>query len=189
MARAQYDREEVVRTSGLLFWRHGLNGASMQQVFEATGLKPGSIYLAFGSKEGLFRESLEQYARDAIASMQKTIDDSDSVEVAICQIITGMVHESSQSDFCSCFLLKSRLELAAEHSELHGFAGEQLARVESMFGDALAPKHGAEKADLLASSIMLHIFGIRVYGYSEGSETKMFTALRQGLPWLPWPSV
>ena len=37
-----------------------------------------------------------------------------------------------------------------------------------------------------AASIMLHIFGMRVYGYQQGSSDRMRQALREGLLWLPW---
>lgn len=54
MARAQFDRDDVIGKSIKLFWKNGYSASSMQQVVKATGLKPGSIYLAFGNKEGLF---------------------------------------------------------------------------------------------------------------------------------------
>ena len=61
MARAQYDRNEVIDQSIQLFWQNGFSGSSIQQVVKTTGLKPGSIYLAFGNKEALFREALAMF--------------------------------------------------------------------------------------------------------------------------------
>jgi hypothetical protein len=33
---------------------------------------------------------------------------------------------------------------------------------------------------------MLHILGMRVYGYQRRSADRMRHGLREGLPWLPW---
>jgi AcrR family transcriptional regulator len=59
MARKpEFDRGDVVRRAMEVFWRSGYEGASMKLLGEAMGLAPGSIYAAFGSKEGLFHEAL-----------------------------------------------------------------------------------------------------------------------------------
>ncbi|MCA9695658.1 MAG: helix-turn-helix transcriptional regulator, partial [Myxococcales bacterium] len=50
-----------------VFWREGFHGASIAQLGAAMGLRPGSIYAAFGSKEGLFREALAAYTRQVRA--------------------------------------------------------------------------------------------------------------------------
>jgi len=62
--RPSFDRAEVVRRAMEVFWRHGYQGASMQRLGEAMGLKPGSIYAAFESKDGLYREALAAYSAE-----------------------------------------------------------------------------------------------------------------------------
>ena len=44
-----------------VFWREGYQGASLSTLGPAMGLRPGSIYAAFGSKEALYREALAVY--------------------------------------------------------------------------------------------------------------------------------
>lgn len=48
---------------GLLaaFWSHGYARTSIPTLTEATGLLPGSLYAAFGSKEAMFRRAVERY--------------------------------------------------------------------------------------------------------------------------------
>lgn len=43
------------------FWRHGYVGTSVRSLCEAMGIKPGSFYAAFSSKEDCFRLSLARY--------------------------------------------------------------------------------------------------------------------------------
>ena len=93
---------------------------------------------------------------------------------------------SANSDYCSCFLIKTQLELAAEGGDLHSYTIKRLAATESLYRDYLQQVFSAEQSAAYASSLMLHIFGIRVYGYQKGSIERMRTGLQAGLPWLPW---
>ncbi len=187
MAKAKFNREEVIDKAIDLFWQHGYSASSMQQVVQATGLKPGSIYLAFENKEGLFREALERYAQKSIARTRKILDSAPSVQAGICQLFEDNIQQSSKEDYCSCFLVKTRLELAAEGNDLHNLASEKLEMMEALFASYLEKEFTPEISQRRATSIMLHIFGIRVYGYQKKSEDRMRQGLREGLPWLPWP--
>ena len=186
MARAQYDRNEVVDKSIQLFWQNGFSGSSIQQVVKATGLKPGSIYLAFGNKETLFREALESYAQKSIAQISHTLENAKSVGEGICAHLEKMVRESAKENYSSCFLVKTQLELAAEGNELYYLAATKLGEVEALFCSYLEREFSEAISRRRAASIMLHIFGMRVYGYQQGSADRMRQALREGLPWLPW---
>lgn len=186
MTRAQFDREEVVDKSISLFWENGFSASSMKDVEKATGLKPGSIYLAFGNKEGLFREALVRYAEQRSGQMREVLNNAKSVGEGICTILENVVQESTKENYCSCFLIKTRLELAAEKNDLYDFASTKLGDVEAMFESFLKNEFNDKVARRRATNVMLHIFGVRVYGYQKGSVDRMREGLREGLPWLPW---
>lgn len=186
MARAQFDRNEVIDKSIQLFWQNGFNASSMEQVVKATGLKPGSIYYSFGNKEALFRESLESYARKRAAHMHKVLDSAPSVGEGIITILEGVIEESTKEDYCSCFLIKTRLELAAENNDLYNYASAKLDEVEALIESYLKKEFSPKVSRRRATNVMLHIFGVRVYGYRQGSADRMRQGLREGLPWLPW---
>ncbi len=186
MAKIQFNRDDVIENATKLFWDSGFNGTSMQEVFEVTGLKPGSIYLAFGNKEGLFREALQSYALNNLSDIKRTIDGADSTGLGICKILRRMVNESAKSDYCSCFLVKSQLELASENPELHDVVVSHLQEVEDLYRDYLLLECDKSTAMIRARSIMMHIFGLRVYGYLNSSPKKMLEGVKAGLPWLPW---
>ncbi|WP_029910731.1 TetR/AcrR family transcriptional regulator [Pelobacter seleniigenes] len=188
MARAQFDRSKVIEQSTKLFWKHGFSASSMQQVVKNTGLKPGSIYLAFGSKEGLFQQALETYAQKSLARIRSTLDSAPSIGEGICTLLEMFVAESTRKDYCSCFLVKTQLELATEGGELHKFASSKLDEIETLYRSYLEREFDSMVSRQRATSIMLHIFGVRVYGYQQGSAERMREGLRVGLPWLPWPT-
>ena len=188
MARAQFDKEQVLENAANAFWRLGYNATSMQTVFEQTGLKPGSIYLAFGNKEGLFKESLNFYTLQSLEKLESTLTEHPTVEEAIRHILIRFIDESCQSSYCSCFLVKSQLELSEHQAELKSYVSERLRKVESLYCKHLSKTNTASEAQAKASSVMLHIFGIRVYGYHRHSRDQLIAALRLGLPWLAWPA-
>jgi TetR/AcrR family transcriptional repressor of nem operon len=189
MAKAQFDRNEVVDKSIELFWKNGFSGSSMQQVVEATGLKPGSIYHSFGNKEALFREALERYAQKSFAHIRNVLDTAPSVGEGVCQHLEAVIEQSTREKYYSCFLIKTRLELAAEGNELHKCASAKLDEIEVLFQSYLEKEFDETVSRQRAVSIMLHIFGMRVYGYQRGSADRMRQGLREGLPWLPWKQI
>jgi TetR/AcrR family transcriptional regulator, copper-responsive repressor len=57
-----FDRDEAVLAAARLFWRRGYSGTSTRALSSSLGLSASSIYAAFGSKAGLFEETVRTYA-------------------------------------------------------------------------------------------------------------------------------
>ncbi len=186
MTRAQFDRTAVIEKSIDLFWQNSFSATSMKQVVQTTGLKPGSIYLAFGNKQALYREALESYARKSLTQMHRVLDDAPTVGEGIVTLLEGIVEESIRENYCSCFLIKTQLELAAEGNDLYAFASSKLIEVEVLLESYLKKECNKHVSRRRAASLMLHIFGTRIYGYQKGSADRMREGLREGLAWLPW---
>ncbi|MGH1556548.1 TetR/AcrR family transcriptional regulator [Streptomyces sp. L7] len=64
MARPrEFDTEAAVEAAMVAFRRRGFAGTSVQDLVDATGVGRGSLYAAFGSKEGLYRAALDRYSQ------------------------------------------------------------------------------------------------------------------------------
>ena len=62
MARQkQYNEEEVIEKAMRLFWRYGYDNTSVRMLEKEMGINQFSIYAGFGSKHGVFLESLKCY--------------------------------------------------------------------------------------------------------------------------------
>lgn len=72
-----FDRNEAITQAMNLFWEHGFEGASLDQLRRAMGgISSASFYAAFGSKEALYRETLNAYLRGHGAVMAALRDES-----------------------------------------------------------------------------------------------------------------
>ncbi len=188
MSKTQFDRQDVLNKATSLFWRVGYSATSMQALFNVTGLKPGSVYLAFGNKEGLFKESIDSYARSSIENLTNKLSQQQAIDLSICEILLSFVEESSQTDYCSCFLIKSQLELDDE-MDIKPYISKYLLDIENIYANHLEAIYSLNDAKQKATSIMVHIFGLRVYGYHVNSKQQMLNSLKLGLPWLPWSAL
>ncbi len=56
-----FDRDAALRQAMLLFWRHGYEATSLNDLTAKLGVTPPSIYGAFGNKKALFLEAVGLY--------------------------------------------------------------------------------------------------------------------------------
>ena len=77
-------RVPSIRTQALdramhIFWEKGFEGASLNDLTSAMGIKPASLYAAFGNKQALFERALDRYLAGPVAFMQRSAGATDSV--------------------------------------------------------------------------------------------------------------
>jgi AcrR family transcriptional regulator len=59
----EFDRDVALKEAMLVFWRKGYMATSMSDLCDAMGIRSPSLYAAFGSKEALYLEAVERYAK------------------------------------------------------------------------------------------------------------------------------
>lgn len=82
-----FDRHRAVQTAMALFLKRGYQGTSVSDLVEAMGLSPPSLYAAFGSKEGLYREVLGHYVEGRGRFVSKALAVDQPVEEQVRQIL------------------------------------------------------------------------------------------------------
>lgn len=70
-----FDRDAALDAAMRLFWTRGYEATSIADLTEAMGIKPPSLYGAFGDKQTLFREAVEVYWRALGAPTLRALDD------------------------------------------------------------------------------------------------------------------
>ncbi|MGB6151746.1 MAG: TetR/AcrR family transcriptional regulator, partial [Pricia sp.] len=81
MARKkEYKEEEVIEKAMHLFWQNGYVNTSMQMLEKEMGINKFSIYSSFGSKHGVFIQSLNAYKAKINGIFEKFKNASNGVE-------------------------------------------------------------------------------------------------------------
>ncbi|MEM9465223.1 MAG: TetR/AcrR family transcriptional regulator [Actinomycetota bacterium] len=70
-----FDEDEVLDALVELFWQHGYEAASMNDIVDAAGLNKSSLYNAFGSKDELFYAVLERYIAGREAMLRDALSE------------------------------------------------------------------------------------------------------------------
>lgn len=63
-----FDRTTALAAATRLFWEHGYEATSIGELTRAMGIKPGSLYAAFGDKKSLFKEVVHAYGRSPVGA-------------------------------------------------------------------------------------------------------------------------
>jgi len=172
-------KADILATAASVFATSGLR-ASLQEVADACGILPGSLYHHFESKEAIFIELVEQYQVELDAIAEKSLDalrsDPRPPEEQILALGTAIAE-------CA---VRNRAALLLTFYEPHAGASDELVRLAShtptqITAAMLATLRAAESSRFLRSGVdleiladrlcqsMLHV-GIGVYSQTRGAE-------------------
>ena len=167
---AGFDREHALRRAMDVFWRQGFRATSVRELTTATGLQPGSLYGAFGSKRGLFLAAIDVYFTDVEARVRTRLHDGRPPLARIRGFFDTLVDEAlGDRESRGCLLVNTLLEIPAEDTEINRRVSGMFARVEKELRAVIeeARTRGELRAGLdpgaLARTLVAGIYGLRVY--------------------------
>ena len=102
------------------FWEHGYRETSVDDLVEATGVRPGSLYNAFhGGKRELFLSALARYSRLVVPEKMGALERPGASVAELRAYFDGLVSDlMSPEGRMGCLMVNSAMELAAEDSEV-----------------------------------------------------------------------
>ena len=139
MARSkQYNEQEVLEKAMSLFWRNGYENTSVRMLEKEMGINQFSIYASFGSKQGLFLESLKCYKSKVSCMFDKFKNGTNGIED-----IKEFFYDSVQipievGNYKGCFLTNTYNEFAeAEDQVINTQMGDFMNSVKDLFIEKL----------------------------------------------------
>jgi AcrR family transcriptional regulator len=150
-----------------LFWRHGYDGVSFQQLTAELGIAAPSLYAAFGNKAALYREALDRYGQ--IRGDLSCMDEASSLQEAVYLLLQssarGLLDPKGEA---GCML---NTGMITSHADL----AQELVQRRSAFRTLLTEKLlnwvPASDADRLSRFLTAVIQGLAIQardGYSLG---------------------
>ena len=130
--RVKFERENVVRVASQLFWQKGFHATSTRDLQEAVNMRPGSIYSAFGSKEGLYCESLKDYTVQMKTQIEGFLSSADTVLGGLRAFVENVVIKTKDCrPSAICMLVKANSEFAEKDSKLYELSLDLMAQFEA----------------------------------------------------------
>ncbi|MFF3713142.1 TetR/AcrR family transcriptional regulator [Streptomyces phaeochromogenes] len=111
MARTrEFDTEAAVSRAMDLFWTRGYEATSVRDLTGHLGIGQGSLYAAFGDKDGLYRAALEHYRTTLAAAALRNLDEGADARSAIRAMLVERVRIAVERDGRGCLLVNSVCE-------------------------------------------------------------------------------
>ncbi|WP_448547035.1 TetR/AcrR family transcriptional regulator [Thalassotalea fusca] len=174
MRNAEFNRETVLRSAMTAFLAKGYTKTSMQDLKQATGLHPGSIYCAFENKRGLLLAALGQYKADRNAEFSRVFTGDGSKLQQVEQYINHVVEECLTCDSArDCLLAKALNEVAEQDDEIQTFISDNLIDWENAIAGQLqlaidaGELNGEKNAQHLAQYLVMGIYGLRTFAHTH----------------------
>ena len=168
--KVKFERENVIRVASHLFWKKGFHATSTRDLQDAINMRPGSIYAAFGSKEGLYSESLKDYTQQMQSQIEGFLSTSDTLLGGLRAFVENVVINNKDcSPSAICMLVKANSEFADKDSSLYELSLDLSAKFESyltaLFTQAIEHNELSDKVSPLeyARFFQVQFTGLRGY--------------------------
>ncbi|MFI7618379.1 TetR/AcrR family transcriptional regulator [Nonomuraea terrae] len=144
MARQRaFDREAALETALLAFWRHGYEATSVAELTAAMGIKPPSLYAAFGDKRRLFEEAVRRYQETYGAFSTRALAEEPTGRAAVERVLREAAAEYASPDHpAGCLVITGAVNCGPESAEveelLRGFREDAKAAFKRRIDDDLA---------------------------------------------------
>lgn len=168
----QYDPEAVLDAAQAAFWSRGYSATSVAHLCEATGLKKGSLYQAFGDKHALFMTVLERYLEHGRAALARLADTPG--EVVLDTLAEWLSHSTASACLASgpggCMAVNLRMELAPHDPAVRDRLEAHFDNVRQTIADALARGQqagvvrGDQPPETLANYLNTLVAGLSIAG-------------------------
>jgi AcrR family transcriptional regulator len=143
-----FNRDQAIETAMRLFWQHGYEGVSVADLTNAIGIAPPSLYAAFGSKAGLYRQALDLYA-----GLPGALDGMEGAET-LGQAVKGLLDAAIRAvtaEGRGCMISTGLVEGATEQQELARELGDRRRALRDRIADALSQWVDRSEAGQLAA--------------------------------------
>ncbi len=106
----EFDVDIAIERAMQLFWRHGFEATSVQDLTAGLGLGKGSLYAAFGSKDGLYAAALQRYCAHHASALIGLLDQTQQVRPALRTALRSMADADAADPERGCMLVNAATE-------------------------------------------------------------------------------
>lgn len=189
MARSrEFDTDAALARAMDVFWCHGYEGTSIADLVAATGVQRGSLYLAFGSKEGLYHAVLDRYREQLSTPMLEALAGGADVVALVREMLLGLVEQAlADPHRRGCLMVNAAVERLPHDPQVARRVRDTVSAMEDALTTALAEAQrrgslgGDKDPRALARFLVLNVQGLRVMGAVDPDRTALTDAVEVAL--------
>lgn len=155
----EFDRNKAIDIALELFWQKGYDGVGVAELGNAIGINPPSLYKAFGSKYGLFEESVKLYITEKKGGfLPGALADAKSLKEAIGNLLIQAAKSyTSRNKPLGCLILSGTCNSA--DSEALAITDAH-RRATKKYLSNIFLNFGAKDVDELAEYVLIAMTGL-----------------------------
>lgn len=174
-----FNREQAVDIAMRLFWQHGYEGVSLNDLTAAIGVAPPSLYAAFGSKAQLYREALDHYSAVSGAMNLGLASTLDETVAAILRQAADAVTDPAGER--GCMVSSGMLQCAEEHASLARVLSDRRDAMREAIADALGRWLDPARSRSLARFLVAVLQGMSVQARDGATRAELEEVIKEAL--------
>ena len=177
MARPRTFNEDKVLSAAMHCFRSaGFRNASVKDLEHATGLTSGSLYNAYGDKDGLFRAALDHYLKTVVLP-RVSVFAGDHAGLDDLELLYLSLFELPYADGFGCLVVNSAVEFGTDRSVVSDGIARGLDAVEAGIRSVLGRCLPAAGVDTAVSRLMLIYQGLLVASRAGRADAAVAAAI------------
>ncbi len=129
-----FETAEAIDSAMHVFWEKSYIGTSISDLTDAIGIKRGSLYNAFGSKQELFVEALLKYdmehRRAGLIQLESNYEPRQAIHTLFESLVSQSINDKEKK---GCFLVNTALELPSHTKEVAVIVRSGFQDIENFF--------------------------------------------------------
>lgn len=189
-----FDIDDALDRAVKVFWKHGFQDASMQELTGAMGLSKPSLYAAFGDKEALYLKTLERYLALLIERHAAVLNAEPDGRLALDRFLRSLADMVADPDMPGgCFVINGTADCGgstipasvemALRAALQGTEARLLQRLRRAQKDGDLPADAQPEG--MAAVFGAIIAGLAVLAKSGAARQKLDTVIDNAM--MMWP--
>jgi len=133
----EFDERQALEQAMTVFWTHGYQATSVQDLLDAMGINRGSMYDTFGDKHALFSAAIDHYGRTVTRGLEDTLAGPGSPMANIRKALLSVADQVLDRPCRGCMATNTAIELAQHDPQAGAAVTNIMQRIEKAFRGAL----------------------------------------------------
>jgi TetR/AcrR family transcriptional repressor of nem operon len=183
----EFDVDAVCERALGVFWRHGYEATSVNDLVDELGIGKASLYAAFGPKHQLYLTVLRRYVERSDAWIVTELGSDGSPLDAVRQLVSAYVDQAVEQGKLGCLVVNAAIELVPADPEVGRLVERSWDTIEVALTvtltRAVAEGELPEGSDpaAIAAFLLTFLQGIRVIGKRQDSASRLCAAAATAL--------